>query len=222
MLKSTKNIFLAATIGVALWSCKAGGESTGTEYSPQMYTTVAYDPLSQVIDPTASDFNSNNHNDFRNNESFNPKKSINMRLPVAGTVKRQNYVAATGNIRLTDSTKLLVYELHKDSVALAGRILKNPIPLDSAGQVIAEGKHLYTNFCSPCHGAGGKGDGKVGEMYKGVANLTGGAVKNAPEGHIFHVITHGRNRMWSHKSQINPEERWKIVHYVQKLQRGEN
>jgi hypothetical protein len=216
MLKSTKNVLLVATIGVALWSCKAGGENPGTEFAPQMYTAVSYEPLSQVTDASKGDFNSNPYNEYKGS------KSMNMRLPVEGTVKRQNFVAATGSIKLTDSTKLLVYDLHKDSVALAGRILKNPIPLDSAGQVIAEGKHLYTNFCSPCHGAGGKGDGKVGEMYKGVANLTGGAVKNAPEGHIFHVITHGRNRMWSHKSQINPEERWKIVHYVQKLQRGEN
>jgi cytochrome c2 len=216
MFIKTKTLLFAASISVSLWGCKAGGEYAGTEYAPQMYTTPAYDPLSQVIDSTASDYNSNRYNDY------NGKKNMNMREPVAGTVKRQNYLSATGNIRLTDSTKLLVYELHKDSIALAGRILKNPIPLDSAGQVLAEGKHLYTNFCSPCHGAEGKGDGKVGVMYKGVANLTGGAIKTATEGHIFHTITYGRNRMWSHKSQINPEERWKIVHYVQKLQKGEN
>lgn len=216
MFRGTKNILIAATLGISLWSCKADGENAGTEFSPQMYTTVAYDPLSQVIDSTKGDYNSNRYNDYGG------KKAINMRLPVEGTVKRQNYVSATGNVRITDSTKLLVYDIHKDSIALASRILKNPVALDSAGQVLAEGKHLYTNFCSPCHGAEGKGDGKVGVMYKGVANLTGGAIKSVSEGHIFHTITHGRNRMWSHKSQINPEERWKIVHYVQKLQRGEN
>ena len=38
------------------------------------------------------------------------------------------------------------------------------------------------------------------------------------EGHIFHVITHGKGRMWSHKGQLDPEQRWKIVHYVKDMQ----
>jgi len=216
MFKNTKTILFAATLSITLWGCKADGEFAGTEFAPQMYTAVSYEPLSQVTDSSASDYNSSRYN------NYNGKRSMNMREPVEGTVKRQNYVRATGQIFASDTANLLIYELHKDSIALASRILKNPIPLDSAGQVLAEGKHLYTNFCSPCHGAEGKGDGKVGVMYKGVANLTGGAIKSVSEGHIFHTITHGRNRMWAHKSQINPEERWKIVHYVQKLQRGEN
>jgi mono/diheme cytochrome c family protein len=213
MLIKTKALLFAASISVSLWGCKADGEFAGTEFAPQMYTAVSYEPLSQVIDSTAYDYNSSRYN------NYGGKKFMNMREPVEGTVKRQNYTRATGSVFASDTAKLLMYDLHKDSIALASRILKNPIPLDSAGQVLAEGKHLYTNFCSPCHGEGGKGDGKVGEMYKGVANLVGGAVKNATEGHIFHTITHGRNRMWAHKSQINPEERWKIVHYVQQLQR---
>ena len=40
------------------------------------------------------------------------------------------------------------------------------------------------------------------------------------DGHIFHVITYGKGRMWPHASQVNPEERWKIVHYVHRLQLG--
>jgi hypothetical protein len=41
------------------------------------------------------------------------------------------------------------------------------------------------------------------------------------EGHIWHTITFGRNRMWPHASQINPDDRWKIVLYVQTLQNQE-
>jgi hypothetical protein len=47
---------------------------------------------------------------------------------------------------------------------------------------------LYTQYCATCHGAGGEGDGKAGEVIGGVANLKGGAYINLPEGHIFHVI----------------------------------
>ncbi|HLU88531.1 MAG TPA: cytochrome c, partial [Cyclobacteriaceae bacterium] len=63
-------------------------------------------------------------------------------------------------------------------------------------------------------GSGGQGDGKVGAVLGGVANLTGGAYINLPEGHIFHVITHGKGRMQPHASLISIERRWKIVHYV--------
>jgi len=34
-------------------------------------------------------------------------------------------------------------------------------------------------------------------------------------GHIFHTITFGLNAMGPHATQINEEERWKIVLYVQ-------
>ena len=43
-------------------------------------------------------------------------------------------------------------------------------------------------------------------------------LKNLNDGHIYHVITYGIRRMWPHASQVNPEERWKIVHYVHRLQ----
>jgi hypothetical protein len=39
------------------------------------------------------------------------------------------------------------------------------------------------------------------------------------EGHIFHVITYGKNLMWPHGSQISPEDRWKIAKYVKALQK---
>ena len=37
------------------------------------------------------------------------------------------------------------------------------------------------------------------------------------EGSIYHVIMHGRGIMGSHASQLRTEERWQIVHYVEKL-----
>ena len=38
-------------------------------------------------------------------------------------------------------------------------------------------------------------------------------------GHIFHAITYGLNAMGPHASQLTEEERWKIVLYVQELQK---
>jgi mono/diheme cytochrome c family protein len=100
--------------------------------------------------------------------------------------------------------------------------------------MIAGGKILYEIYCDHCHGATGTGDGKVaagvtveepgrGQVqkgtYNGVANLKGDALKNISEGHIFHVITHGKGLMWAHGSQISVEDRWKIAKYVKTLQK---
>ena len=52
-------------------------------------------------------------------------------------------------------------------------------------------------------------------------SYTAGRVAELPAGHLYHVITYGRGRMLPHGSQVNPEERWKIVMYVQQLQKGE-
>lgn len=126
----------------------------------------------------------------------------NLRLPVAGTVARGK----------------LAYYTHfkKDSLEAAAVALKNPLVMNE--QNLAEGKVLYTRFCQPCHGETGKGDGLVGQKYKGVANFQAGNVKTATQGHIFHVITHGKGRMYPHGSQVNPLERWKIALYVSTLQ----
>ena len=92
-------------------------------------------------------------------------------------------------------------------------------PLDSSSAVLAEGKRLYGIYCTHCHGATGTQPGLVGEKYAGVPSYTSAAVKNLNEGHIFHVITHGRGRMYPHGSQLNIQERWAVVRYVQTLQR---
>lgn len=213
----TSYITLFVAASALLAGCTgASGDDPGVEYAPQMYHSVAYDPLSQVVDETSPYYNSAPFNDYQG------KKKINLMTPVEGVVARQNYVGATQSVLPSEDQPLLIYELHKDSLDMAARILKNPVALDSAGKVIEQGKHLYLGFCAPCHGVNGQGDGKVGEQYKGVPNYSVGRYKTLSEGHIFHVITHGKGRMWPHKSQLSPEERWKVVHYVQKLQKGES
>lgn len=202
MKHSIKKVLLGISVviftAVSLTSCN-NNNSTGWEFAPNMYNSRAYEPLSQV------DFLKNPHN----------KDGKNMREPVAGTISRRNYKTTFG----TDSSKvtdLMIYNIGKDSLAYAAAALKNPIPWSD--DVEAQGKTLYERNCQHCHGEGGKGDGAVAKMYKGVPIYSSDALKNVSGGHIFHVITHGKGRMWSHASQTTPEERWKIVYYVQRLQ----
>lgn len=135
---------------------------------------------------------------------FNPG-GMNMRQPAPGTVARgkQGY-----NMYLST-----------DTAEVAGTELVNP--LERTDKHLAEGKILYTRFCAPCHGEQGDGQGLVGQKFKGVPSYSAGRVAALPAGHIYHVITNGRGRMMPHGSQVDPNERWKIVMYVQQLQKGE-
>lgn len=101
----------------------------------------------------------------------------------------------------------------------AGKFLKNPI--EWSAQAMAQGEALYIKFCIHCHGPEGKGDGTIvanGKFPGAPPAYTSGALKNLPEGKIFHTLTYGKGLMGSHASQLSQEERWKVVHYVQKLQ----
>jgi mono/diheme cytochrome c family protein len=209
-----KFIFSALVIGsvAVLSSCGHDSQSTGTEYAPQMYNAVGYEPFNQVTDTANEYYNSNPYN--VSTTGSRAKVASNMRPPVTGTVNRKMYA---GTPRTEIAKQIFVYNIPADSVDLAGRTLRNPIPLTP--EVLEEGKTLYLRFCSPCHGAEGKGNGKVADMYKGVPAYNATATKNLPAGHIFHVITYGIRRMWPHGTQVNPDERWKIVHYVQTLQK---
>lgn len=225
MMHFANKLFAGIAAAVLLTACGAGENDQGTEYAPNMYHSVAYEPYSQITDKDAGSWLTSieypdDHAEFYNTNNMNPtmgpnKVRMNMREPAPNTVPR-------------NKQGWLPYRLGKDSLAFAEG-LKNP--LDSSAAVIADGKMLYDAYCEHCHGAKGKGDGKVAEgvdkedgtgkksTYNGVANLTSDALKNISEGHIFHVITHGKGLMWAHGSQISPEDRWKIAKYVKTLQK---
>lgn len=190
---------------LVLGSCRAKDDYPGLEYAPNMYHSVPYEPLKQITDPSAGSAFSDRedgYGEFYNSNPNNPH-SMNMREPVPNTVKRS-------------PQGLLPYRVPKDSFEYAAKYVFNP--LDSTSEVLTQGKELYTVFCASCHGSQGKGDGLVGQVYKGVPAYNVGRVKDLPEGHIFHTITHGRGRMGAHGSQISVLDRWRIVRYVQVLQ----
>ena len=222
-MRIVSTLFVAFSAAVVLTSCGAGGENQGTEYAPNMYHSVAYEPYSQITDEDAGRWLTSieypdGHAEFYNSNKFNPYR-MNMRESAPHTVARNKH-------------GWLPYRLGKDSLAFAAANVKSP--LDSTAAIIADGKVLYEPYCDHCHGPKGKGDGKVaaggikvevnGEqkersIYAGVANLTSDQLKVVSEGHIFHVITMGKGLMWSHGSQISPEDRWKIAKYVKTLQK---
>lgn len=201
MIINHKGVVFFAVVGLLLaaTACENDHNDTGREYAPQMYDAVGYEPYRQIRPNTVNPY------------------GLNMRDPAQGTVSRPNYHTTFGSGDST-TTDLMVYNIPKDSIGLAERVLTNPVP--QTAKTLEEGKVLYGRYCIHCHGEGGKGDGLVGKEYKGVPSYSADAYKTMNDGHIFHVITHGKGRMWPHGSQMTPEERWKIVQYVHKLQQG--
>ncbi len=223
-MKKLLNIYKATLVfGILafLMGCSAGGNDPGIEYAPQMYHSIPYEPLTQITKEGIPDGMISSRYYIPNSlpyNDYNGKKPMNELLPVPGTVSRQSFSDHSIINRPDSNKELLLYNLHKDSIDLAARVLKNPLP--DTKDIVKDGQHLYLGFCAPCHGETGDGKGKVGQVYKGVPNYSQGRYATLSEGHIFHTITHGKGRMWPHKSQLNPEERWKIVRYVQELQKG--
>jgi len=200
------NLVTAIALSTIIVGCAASGDNPGLEYAPQMYHSTPYEPLTQITDESQGSWLSSTeaetHGEFYNSNPYNPHR-MNMREPVANTIARSKY---------------LPNHIAKEDYEVAEALLTSP--LDSAdATVLKDGKILYERFCEHCHGGKGQGDGSVGKVYKGVTSYTSAAVKDKKAGHIFHVITHGKGRMGAHASQISVEDRWKIVSYVQTLQK---
>jgi len=139
--------------------------------------------------------------------SVNPNfaDGLTMRLPVPGTVAR-------------DMTPF-DYSNDPESRVKAGKELLNPFKATTV--TVERGKWVYTTFCTGCHGVAGKGDGKLytsGLYLMKPLPLVGPAPEKLKDGEIFHTITLGLRSMGAHGSQITPDDRWKLILYIRKLQ----
>ncbi len=110
------------------------------------------------------------------------------------------------------------YDNSVEARELAGKELAAPFQVSD--ELISQGKEKYEIFCMHCHGAGGKGDGILytsGKYLVKPSSLVEGEILNKPSGEIFHVITRGWGVMGAHATLIRPEDRWKIVMYVEEI-----
>lgn len=124
-------------------------------------------------------------------------------LPAEGSIPRGDFMPY--EIENTNEG----YELAKASLTS---------PLDSTQVDYAKGKELYDIYCGICHGNKGNGKGKLVEREKilGVPSYDD-AGRAITAGSIYHVIYYGKNTMGSYANQLNEDERWQVVAYVEKL-----
>lgn len=87
--------------------------------------------------------------------------------------------------------------------------------------LLARGRHVYETFCLVCHGAGGKGDGPV--TKRGVPPprpFHDPEILGMSDGRLFRSITVGKGNMPSYASQVEREDRWKVIRYLRVLQQA--
>lgn len=135
--------------------------------------------------------------------AFKAQEPESMRMPVKGTVPR-GYQA---------------YQFAKNTPDEVSRALKNPVRRTAA--VLERGQDRYNIYCSVCHGPVGDGDGSVSGKFPRPPSLHSDKVAGQwGDGAIYHVITMGQNAMPPYASQLDPDDRWAIVHYIRALQKS--
>lgn len=124
-----------------------------------------------------------------------------MKPPVAGTVAREQHAIPEGM-----------------TLEQAGKEYANPLRRTEA--VLERGRHVYANTCIVCHGPAGEGDGSIVPKFPRPPSLQSDKIRNYPDGNLYFIISRGQNLMSSYASQIKPEDRWAVVHYIRALQRS--
>ena len=96
--------------------------------------------------------------------------------------------------------------------------LTNPFPAGDRG-AMERGTVVFQNFCQPCHGPGGQGDGLVVQHgFPKPPTLLRDRTKEMSDDQIFRVLNTGRGKMASYASQLSRDDRWKVILYVRALQ----
>lgn len=132
----------------------------------------------------------------------NPITGATLRLPPEGTMPQ--------------GTTPFLYAPGPDEAARAGRELQQRLPPDRAQ--LARGKQVFETFCAVCHGLGGQGDGPIIGRYPNPPSLLAARAMGLPDGHVFHLISHGQGLMPSYGAQVRPDDRWRVVLYLRQLQ----
>ncbi len=112
------------------------------------------------------------------------------------------------------------YENTNEEYERAGREVFSPFNNIEHQNAVEEGKKLYNIYCAVCHGKGGKANGTLIEngKYPPPPSYFREDILRLPEGKMFHSVTHGKNLMGGYATQLNQEERWKVISYIRDMQ----
>lgn len=240
-MRNTLFVFIAVSLILITLSCQQpGGNTTGSEYMPDMAHSIAYE--ANVHGPY-------HWNTWDSASVLSRKDLQNPRQPVFGSIPRgyagffyandpqtqQDVMALlTGQTPGAISTPVNGHvpyyyaDTEEERQRAIAEITANPFPITAAG--LERGKELYTIFCATCHGdkADGAGylvrdpnpaTGDAGGLYPAApANFMLDDHVNSSNGRYYHGIMYGKNAMGSYADKLSYEERWQVIHYIRSLQ----
>ena len=94
---------------------------------------------------------------------------------------------------------------------------REPNPVKSTPESIAEGKKIYGFDCAQCHGAIGDGKTDVGKDLKVPDFTDPAALKDRTDGALFYILKNGHGDMPREGDRVKPEQLWHLVNYVRSL-----
>ncbi|MBI3682665.1 MAG: cytochrome c [Acidobacteria bacterium] len=105
-----------------------------------------------------------------------------------------------------------------EDAARAAEEMKRPIgPIPE--QASTRGAAVFSNFCRPCHGPTGIGDGQVATHgFPAPPPLNTEKARALKDGQIFHIVTFGGKNMPGYVAQISEEDRWLVISHIRSLQ----
>jgi mono/diheme cytochrome c family protein len=91
----------------------------------------------------------------------------------------------------------------------------NPVPLNSNS--ISDGFKLFTELCARCHGDQALGDGPDGATLSTKPTNLKAMAGGHPDGDFAWKIKTGRGEMPAWKDELEEQEVWNLVNYIQSL-----
>jgi S-disulfanyl-L-cysteine oxidoreductase SoxD len=91
-------------------------------------------------------------------------------------------------------------------------------PIAATPPSVQKGAELFAIYCTPCHGARGKGDGLVAAKFVPAADLTNADLQKArTDGYWQSYLSVGGAVMPSYGEALSAEERWHVVNFLRTL-----
>jgi S-disulfanyl-L-cysteine oxidoreductase SoxD len=101
--------------------------------------------------------------------------------------------------------------------AMMALYANRPNPVRRTPESVARGETLFRIYCTPCHGATGKGDGLVTPRFIPPPDLSSPQIQGRTDGHIAAYIGYGGALMPPYGEAVSLNERWDLVNYVRSL-----
>jgi mono/diheme cytochrome c family protein len=117
-------------------------------------------------------------------------------------------------------------QLRADTYLYTGMIDGKPgdfMPFPATKEVLERGRERFNIYCAPCHSRIGDGNGMIVQRgYRHPPSFHTQALRQAPLGHFYDVITNGFGAMPDYSAQVPTPDRWAIAAYIRVLQLSQN